>query len=128
MDLDIIHSCLVRAYWSEGIPKETVKTAMENSLCFGIFQDDKQVGFARVVSDFSTYAYLCDVFVLEDYRGKGLSKCLLEEIMAHPKLQGLRRFSLATRDAHELYKKFGFTELKAPDRFMEIHKPNVYKR
>lgn len=127
MDVDLIHNYLSHAYWCEGIQKETVKKAMENSLCFGIFQDDKQVGFARVVSDFSTYGYLCDLFILEAYRGRGLSKKLMEAVMSHPKLQGFRRFTLATRDAHGLYKKFGFTELKAPDRFMEIHRSGIYK-
>lgn len=126
MDFDLIHGYLKTAYWCEGIPKETLKRAMENSLCFGIFQGQGQIGFARVVSDFATYAYLCDVFILEKFRGQGHSKKLMEEIMKHPKLQELRRFTLATKDAHGLYTQFGFSPLKIPDRFMEIHRPGVY--
>ena len=96
-------------------------------MCFGVFENAKQVGFARVIADYATYAYLADVFILESHRGKGLSKFLMECIVAHPQLQGLRRWTLATRDAHGLYAKFGFTPLQTPDRFMELHDPDVYK-
>ena len=130
LDLNVIHGFLTRAYWSVGIAKDKVENAIKHSLCFGVYQrspaGDRQVGFARVVTDFTVVAYLGDVFVLEEFRGRGLSRLLMDEIMRHPDLQGLRRWSLATRDAHGLYQKFGFTPLKNPDRMMEIHNPNVY--
>jgi GNAT superfamily N-acetyltransferase len=126
LDLDTIHSFLTRAYWSEGIPKEIVVRAFSNSLAFGIYEGSKQIGVARIISDLATYAYLCDVFIDEAYRGQSLGKWLLACIKAHPDLQGLRRWSLATRDAHELYRQFGFSELKSPDRYMEIANPNIY--
>ena len=97
-------------------------------MCFGLFEGSRQIGFARVVTDYATFAYLADVFILEGYRGRGLAKFLMESIVAHPRLQGLRRWLLATRDAHSLYEKFGFIPLARPDRFMELHNPNVYKR
>lgn len=128
MDISVIHGFLIQAYWCEGIPESTVRRAIENSLCFGVFCSDQQVGFARVVTDRATYAYLADVFVLEDFRGRGLAKWLMETIDAHPDLQGLRRWMLATRDAHELYRKYGFTSLAVPERFMERHDANVYRR
>jgi GNAT superfamily N-acetyltransferase len=131
-DLDCIHGYLRRAYWSMDIPRELVARSMEHSLNFGLFQDTpgaaKQIGFARVVTDYATFAWLGDVFVLEDFRGRGLSKWLLQCVMAHPSLQGLRRFLLATRDAHGLYKQYGFTPLAAPDRMMEVFKPDMYRR
>ena len=111
MDIDLIHSFLSRSYWAEGISKEIIRRSIEGALCFGVFENDKQVGFARMITDKATFAYLADVFIIEEYRGLGLSKWLMETIMAHPDLQGLRRMMLATRDAHELYKKFGFTPL-----------------
>jgi GNAT superfamily N-acetyltransferase len=126
-DLDAIHAYLVRAYWCEGIPRETMERAIANSLCFALFRGKAQIGFARVITDSATYAYLCDVYVLEDYRGKGLGKWLMECVMAHPALQGLRRFSLATRDAHGLYRQFGFRELSKPESMMEILRPNIYR-
>ncbi len=126
-DLGAIHSCLVRAYWCEGIPRETLERAISNSLCFAVLHGKTQVGFARVVTDSATYAYLCDVYVQEERRGKGLAKWLMECVMAHPALQGLRRFSLATRDAHGLYRKFGFRELSRPDSNMEILRPEIYR-
>jgi GNAT superfamily N-acetyltransferase len=126
-DLDAIHAYLVRAYWCEGIPRETMERAIANSLCFALLRGTAQIGFARVVTDSATYAYLCDVYVLEDYRGKGLGKWLMECVMAHPALQGLRRFSLATRDAHGLYRKFGFRELSKPESMMEILRPDIYR-
>ena len=119
LQLDAIHAYLVRSYWSPGIPRELVARAIENSLCFGLYLGDAQVGFARVVTDKSSFAYLADVYVLEEHRGQGLSKRLVETIQAHPDLQGLRRFMLATRDAHGLYAQFGFKPLAAPERVME---------
>ena len=129
LDLDVIHGYLARSYWSPGIPREIVERAVANSFCFGVYASDgKQVGFARLVTDRATYAYLADVFILEEHRGKGLSKRLMETIIAHPQVQGLRRWSLATRDAHELYARYGFTPIAKPDRLMERHDPDVYAR
>lgn len=108
LDLDAIHSFLSRSYWAEGIPRETVARSIENSLCFGVYDGARQIGFARVISDFATYAYLADVFILEPYRERGLGRELIASIMAHPDLQGLRRWSLGTRDAQGLYAQFGF--------------------
>src|SRR6201989_21918 len=120
LQLDAVHAYLTRSYWSPGVPREVVARAAANSLCFGIYLGDAQVGYARVVTDKATFAYLADVYVLEAHRGQGLSKRLVETIQAHPELQGLRRFLLATRDAHGLYAQFGFASLSAPDRLMEI--------
>jgi N-acetylglutamate synthase-like GNAT family acetyltransferase len=127
MDIDFIHSFLTQSYWAEGISKEIIRRSIEGALCFGVFENDKQVGFARMITDRATFAYLADVFIIEEYRGLGLSKWLMEVIMSHSDLQGLRRMMLATRDAHELYKKFGFTPLNNVDRWMHIHSPEVYK-
>ena len=127
MDIDLIHSFLTRSYWAEGISKEVIRRSIDGALCFGVFENDRQVGFARMITDRATFAYLADVFIIEEYRGLGLSKWLMEVIMSHPDLQGLRRMMLATRDAHELYKKFGFTPLNNVDRWMHIHHPDVYK-
>jgi len=127
MDIEVIHSFLTRSYWAEGISKEIIRRSIEGALCFGVFENDKQVGFARMITDKATFAYLADVFIIDEYRGLGLSKWLMELIMSHPDLQGLRRMMLATRDAHELYKKFGFTPLNNVDRWMHIHHPDVYK-
>jgi GNAT superfamily N-acetyltransferase len=120
LDLDVIHGFLTASYWARGIPRETVARSMEHSLCFGAFDDDRQVGFARVISDRATYAYICDVFALESDRKRGIGKSLMAAIMAHPELQGLRRWTLATRDAHGLYRQFGFGAPAHPDRQMEI--------
>jgi len=128
LDHDFIHAYLVRSYWSEGIPREVVERALSNSLCFGVYEGQKQVGFARVITDFATFAYLADVFIIESHRARGLSKFLMECILQDPGLQGLRRWTLATRDAHGLYERFGFRTLDKPDRFMEIHNPDVYKK
>jgi GNAT superfamily N-acetyltransferase len=128
LDVDVIHGFLTRSYWAEGIPRETVMRAIENSLCFGVYNGAEQVGFARVISDFATYAYLADVFILEPYRERGLGKELIATVMAHPELQGLRRWSLGTRDAHGLYAQFGFAALENPSRMMEIADPEVYLR
>jgi GNAT superfamily N-acetyltransferase len=127
-DIDSIHSFLTRSYWAEGISKEVIKRSIEGSLCFGVFINSKQIGFARMITDKATFAYLADVFIIEEYRGLGLSKWLMEVIMAHPDLKGLRRMMLATKDAHGLYEKFGFTPLNNVDRWMQIHNPNIYKR
>ncbi len=127
IDLDVVHAFLTNCYWAKGIPRKTVARAIRHSLCFGVYQRGKQVGFARVISDYATYAYIGDVFIVEKYRGRGLSRRLMEFIKSHPDLQNLRRWSLVTRDAHGLYAKFGFTALKSPGRHMEIHDPNVYK-
>lgn len=127
-DINAIHAYLTQSYWSPGIPRETVARAIANSLCFGLYHQGSQVGFARMVTDRATFAYLADVYVLEAHRGKGLAKWLMAEIMAHPDLQGLRRMMLATRDAHALYAQYGFTPLKAPDRMMEKHVPDVYQQ
>lgn len=126
LDVDAIHEFLTNCYWAKGIPKDTVVRSIANSLCFGVYRSEKQVGFARVISDFATYAYVGDVFVEEAFRGHGLGKWMMECIVAHPGLQGLRRWALATRDAHSLYAQFGFTPLRAPERWMERHNPNVY--
>jgi N-acetylglutamate synthase-like GNAT family acetyltransferase len=126
LDVAAIHAYLTRSYWSPGIPRAIVERALAHSLSFGIFHGDAQVGFARVVTDRATFAYLADVYVLEDHRGQGLSKWLLETVLAHPELQGLRRFLLATRDAHGLYARYGFEPLANPTRLMEILAADVY--
>jgi len=128
LDLDVIHGFLTNCYWAKGIPREIVTRSIQHSLCFGIYDGrGAQVGFARVISDFATFAYLGDVFVLEPYRGRGLSKWLMQCIMQHPALQGLRRWILLTRDSHGLYSQFGFTPLRAPERYMELHRHDVYE-
>ncbi len=126
LDINVIHDFLMNSYWSKNIPIEIVKRSIENSLCFGVYHQNKQIGFARVISDYTTFGYLADVFILEKHRGKGLSKILMEHIMNHPQLQGLRRFCLGTRDAHKLYEQFGFSVIKSPERFMEILHTNFY--
>jgi GNAT superfamily N-acetyltransferase len=128
LSLDVIHGFLTNCYWAKGIPQEVVARSIEHSLCFGIYDGEgAQVGFARVISDFATIAYLGDVFVLESHRGQGLGQWLMECVMQHPALQGLRRWILLTRDAHGLYSQFGFTPLKSAERYMELHQPDVYK-
>ncbi|WP_295902745.1 GNAT family N-acetyltransferase [uncultured Bdellovibrio sp.] len=126
LNLAAIHQFLSTCYWAMGIPKALIERSIEESLCFGVYYNKEQVGFARVITDKATFAYLCDVYILEAHRQKGLSKKMLTTIMKHPDLQGLRRFTLVTRDAHGLYKQFGFRELSTPDRYMEIIKPNIY--
>ena len=128
LDIDVIHSFLNRTYWAEGISKEIISRSIEGSLCFGVFENNKQVGFARMITDKATFSYLADVFIIEEYRGRGLSKWLMEVIMSYPDLQGLRRMILVTKDAHGLYKQFGFTPLINVDRWMHILDPDVYKR
>ena len=128
LDLDVIHGFLTNCYWAKGIPREVVARSIQHSLCFGVYDGSGAlVGFARVVSDFATVAYLGDVFVLESHRGRGLSKWMMECIMQHPSLQGLRRWILLTRDAHGLYSQFGFTPVKSAERYMELHRPDVYE-
>jgi GNAT superfamily N-acetyltransferase len=127
LDIDFIHSYLTRSYWSEGISREIVERGIANSLCFGVYDSDKQVGFARIITDYATFAYLADVFIIESHRGRGLSKFLMECIVTDRRLQGFRRWVLGTRDAHGLYAQYGFKPLAKPDRFMEIHDPNVYR-
>ena len=130
LDVDVIHKFLARSYWAEGIPRETVVRSIENSLCFGVYDNARQIGFARVISDFATYAYLADVFILEPYRERGLGKELMASIMAHPDLQGLRRWSLGTRDAQGLYAQFGFKPVvnTRARMVMEIVDPEIYSR
>ena len=128
VDALYVHQFLTGSYWAEEIPLETVERSIKGSLCFSVVYLNHQVGFARVITDEATFAYLADVFIDENFKGKGLSKWLMEVIMNYPSLQGLRRFLLATRDAHGLYKQFGFEPLKNADRWMEIHKPNIYKQ
>jgi N-acetylglutamate synthase-like GNAT family acetyltransferase len=128
IDLDFVHGYLSRSYWAEDIPKEIVAKSIENSLCFGIYKNNQQVGFARVITDHSTFAYLADVFIIEEERGKGLSKWLMECILKHEQLQGLRNFCLLTRDAHTLYEQFGFKNLEKPQNFMARKKDNFYKK
>jgi len=111
------------SYWAQGIAEETLRIAIKNSLCFGIYKENKQAGFARVVTDKATFAYICDVFVLPEFRRLGLSKWLMQTIVNHPELQGLRRWSLATADAHGLYSQFGFMQITRPERWMEIFTP-----
>lgn len=114
------------SYWAQNRTLEQTRRAIENSICFGVYRGEKQIGFARVVSDCATFAYIGDVFVLDEFRGKGLSKWLMETMLAHPDLQNLRRWILATKDAHGLYEKYGFHNLNFPERWMELPAPNAY--
>ena len=127
LDPVAIHQYLRRSYWAEGIPLDVVERSLEGSLCFGLYRAGRQVGFARVITDRATFAYLGDVYVLEEHRGSGLGKWLMGAVLAHPALVALRRFVLVTRDAHTLYSRFGFTPLRNPAGFMEIHRPEIYR-
>lgn len=127
LDLSVIHNFLKQSYWAENIPLSIVKKSIDNSLCFGVYEGSKQVGFARVITDYATFAYFSDVFILEPYRGQGLGKWLIKSILEHPELQGLRRWLLITGDAQELYRKYGFQELKHEE-CMTIATPNIYKQ
>jgi GNAT superfamily N-acetyltransferase len=128
LNVEVIHRFLAEdSYWSPGIPRSTVERAIENSLCFGVYHHAAQVGFARVVTDKSTFALLADVFILRAHRGKGLSKWLMRCVVEHEDLQGLRRFLLLTSDAHGLYRQFGFEQLGSPSRFMEVLRQDVYR-
>jgi GNAT superfamily N-acetyltransferase len=126
LQMDVIHKFLSNSYWAKDIPLEKLQRAIDNALCFGVYKGEKQVGFARVVTDFAVIAYVGDVFILEEERGKGLSKMLMKHIVEHPQLQDLRRIILATRDAHSLYAQFGFKPLVFPERWMEKPKPGAY--
>jgi GNAT superfamily N-acetyltransferase len=127
LDLDVIHGFLTTSYWARGVSRDVVARSMEHSLCFGAFDDGRQVGFARVVSDRATFAYICDVFALESHRGSGVGKSLMAAIMSHPELQGLRRWTLFTRDAHGLYRQFGFGAAAHPERLMEVVDRDPYR-
>jgi GNAT superfamily N-acetyltransferase len=126
LDLAAIHRFLSASYWSPGLPREVLTRAIAGSLCFGLYDDRQQVGFARVITDRATFAYLCDVYVLEAHRGRGLGRWIMEMVAAHPSLQGLRRFVLVTRDAHGLYARYGFRPLASPESYMELHRPDAY--
>lgn len=130
LDLRAVHAYLTRSYWSPGIPFETVERAARHSLCFGLYErtTGAQVGFTRVVTDHATFAYLCDVYVLEAHRGRGLAKWMMREVMAHPALTGARRVMLATRDAHGLYRQSGFADVIRNTNLMEIVRPDIYSR
>jgi len=127
-DIDLIHRFLSSTYWAKQIPKDVVQRAVEHSLCFGLYQGRDQIGFGRAITDYATFAYLSDVFVLPEYQGRGLGSWLVSCILAHPELQNLRRWTLATQDAHGLYEKHGFTPLKNPGWFLEINDPEIYQR
>ena len=127
LDLDVIHGFFTTSYWARGVPREIVARSMEHSLCFGAFEKGRQVGFARVISDRATFAYICDVFALESHRGHGVGKSLLAAIMSHPELQGLRRWTLFTRDAHDLYRQFGFGAAGHSERLMEVVDCDPYR-
>ena len=127
LDLTVIHNFLKTSYWAAGIPLEVVRRSIEHSLSFGLYKEDKQIGYARVITDYATFAYLGDVFILEPFRGRGLSKWLMEVVVTHPELQGFRRWLLLTKDAHGLYKKVDFTGVATPERYMERFFPDVYE-
>lgn len=141
LDVEFIHRELAESYWAKKIPRSIVEKGIANSMCFGIYDGDPsadsnqdgsaqclQIGFARVITDKATFGYLCDVIITSTYRGRGAGKQLMKYIMAHPDLQGLRRFTLGTQDAHGLYKKFGFAAPRFPERLMEISVPGIYER
>ena len=126
LNVSLIHNFLSdSAYWARSRSLEKVQQSIEHSLNFGVYKGDEQIGFARVVTDYATFAWLADVFILDEYRGRGLSKWLIEVIVSHQRLQGFRRWVLATKDAHELYRRFGFAELKEPARWMERLDPDL---
>jgi GNAT superfamily N-acetyltransferase len=127
LDITLIHNFLSSSYWAKDIPRSIVEKSIENSFCFGAYVGPRQVAFARVITDFATFAYLADVFVLPEHRGQGVSKLLVRTIVEHPQLQGLRRFMLATKDAHGLYAQFGFEALTHPEHLMSIHHPDIYR-
>ena len=128
IDVALVHEFLTNSYWAKGIPLETVRLSLENSIPFGVYHGRQMVGFARIISDRATFAYLADVFILPSHRGRGLSRWLMECIVSHPDLQGLRRWMLATQDAHGLYAKFGFTAVSSTERWMERHDSEIYTR
>jgi GNAT superfamily N-acetyltransferase len=129
LDVDAVHAYLTHSYWAEGIPRGLVAQSLENSLCLGIYTvDGAQVGLVRVISDYTTFAYLCDVYVVESHRGRGLSKAAMRAYQTHPRLQNIRRHQLVTRDAHGLYAQFGFVVVPDPERHMQKRDPDVYTR
>lgn len=128
LDIDLIHRFLADSYWARGIPRQLVERSIANSLNFGVYDGAAQVGYARVVSDRTVFAYLADVFIIESHRHRGLARRLVREVLGHPELQGLRRWMLVTRDAHGLYAGEGFRVVQAPERFMEKHVPDIYCR
>jgi len=128
LDRQVVADFLAKSYWAKGIPAETVDRSIDGSICFALLEGERQVGFARVISDRATIAYLGDVFVLPEFRGRGLAKWLVECVMPHPELRGLRRWILVTRDAHGLYEQLGFKPLGRPEGYMELHDPDVYRR
>jgi len=127
-DFEVIFGFITNSYWAKGIPREVMRKAIDNSLCFGVFEGNNQVGFGRVITDGATFGYLADVFVLESHRGLGLSKMMMIDVVAHPDLQGVRRLMLATYDAHSLYRQFGFKDLSNPSNMMEICDPDIYQK
>jgi GNAT superfamily N-acetyltransferase len=127
LDRDVIYAFLSgEAYWSKGIPREVVERAIDGSMCFGAYLDDRLVGFARLVTDYATFAYLCDVFVVSAFRGRGYGRALIDHVFAHETLQGLRRMMLVTSDAHALYRPVGFKAPAHPENWMELHRPGIY--
>ena len=127
LDVDVIHGCLSQSYWAAGVPRETVERSIRHSICFGAFEEGRQVGFARVISDRATYAYVSDVFVLPSHRGRSIGKRLMACITSHPELQDLRLWTLFTRDAHGLYRQYGFQDARYPDRLMEKRQARAYR-
>jgi GNAT superfamily N-acetyltransferase len=128
LDLRAMHAYLTRSYWAEQIPLEVVERSVRNSLCVGVYDaDGAQVGLSRFISDYATFCYVCDVYVLEEHRGHGLSKAMMALAMEHPRLQGLRRWQLVTADAHDLYRRFGFSSPARPERAMERSDPDIYR-
>jgi len=123
LDVDAICDFLTRAYWAQGRPRERTERALKNSLVFGVYEGSRQIGVARVISDYSIFAYLCDVFIHEDYRGHGLGKWLMQTIFSHPDLKDIRRWVLVTNDAHGLYKQYGFTSIEDPEHWMQMFRP-----
>jgi GNAT superfamily N-acetyltransferase len=137
IDIAVVHGFLTHCYWARGIPEVVVRRSIENSICFGVYQIAAgegterirvQVGFARIISDRATFSYIADVFILEPHRGVGLAKWMMECILQHPDLQRLRRWALVTADAHGLYEQFGFSRVRSPERWMELHDPDVYRK
>ena len=126
LQLDVIHNFLTQSYWSPGIDLALVQKAIDGSLCFGLYHGDSQVGYARLITDLASFGYLADVFILPEHRGKQLSKWLMDCVMSYPGVDGLRRIMLATRDAHGLYAQYDFKPLTLPERFMEVHRPDIY--
>jgi N-acetylglutamate synthase-like GNAT family acetyltransferase len=128
LDFNFIHNHLNKTYWAKGIPMEIVKKSVENSIAYGVYQQEKQIGFARLITDKATFAYLADVLISDGFRGNGFAKWLMDCIIKNPEIQGLRLFLLATQDAHTLYQQFGFKPVAEPKRFMEIFKPDIYQQ